>query len=159
MTCRILSSQDNGHSHCNPKRKIRFGFIECFTATFLHTHSWLKWVDEDDDEDEVGHYWGCGLGKVQVRHAWRHLAGVSPTTGSFIMISPRPKEEVFKVFEHKRVDSLLLPWYDFLIMVPRARYGEPTVLCAPRTKIRWDFQLWHSNIVKGTNIHDILGFW
>ena len=23
-----------------------FDFIECFT--FLHTHSWLNWVDEDD---------------------------------------------------------------------------------------------------------------
>ena len=33
---------------------IRFDFIECFTITFLHTHSWLNWVDEDDDEDEVG---------------------------------------------------------------------------------------------------------
>ena len=21
---------------------------------FLRTHSWLNWVDEDDDEDEVG---------------------------------------------------------------------------------------------------------
>ena len=31
-----------------------FDFIECFTTTFLHTHSWLNWVDEDDDEDEVG---------------------------------------------------------------------------------------------------------
>ena len=28
--------------------------IECFTTTFLRTHSWLNWVDEDDDEDEVG---------------------------------------------------------------------------------------------------------
>ena len=33
---------------------VRFDFIECFTTTFLHTHSWLTWVDEDDDEDEVG---------------------------------------------------------------------------------------------------------
>ena len=33
---------------------IRFDlFIECFTTTFLHTHSWLNWVDADDDEDEV----------------------------------------------------------------------------------------------------------
>ena len=23
-------------------------------TTFLHTHSWLNWVDEDDDQDEVG---------------------------------------------------------------------------------------------------------
>ena len=30
-----------------------YDFIECFTTTFLHTHSWLNWVDEDDDEDEV----------------------------------------------------------------------------------------------------------
>ena len=26
----------------------RFDFIECFTTTFLHTHSWLNWVDEDE---------------------------------------------------------------------------------------------------------------
>ena len=31
-----------------------FFFIECFTTTFLRAHSWLNWVDEDDDEDEVG---------------------------------------------------------------------------------------------------------
>ena len=29
-------------------------FSECFTTTFLRAHSWLNWVDEDDDEDEVG---------------------------------------------------------------------------------------------------------
>ena len=29
-------------------------FIECFETTFLRAHSWLNWVDEDDDEDEVG---------------------------------------------------------------------------------------------------------
>ena len=29
-----------------------FGFdlIECFMTTLLHTHSWLNWVDDDDDE-------------------------------------------------------------------------------------------------------------
>ena len=32
---------------------IDFDFIECFTTTFLRAHSWLNWVDEDDD-DEVG---------------------------------------------------------------------------------------------------------
>ena len=32
----------------------RVDFIECFTTTFLRAHSWLNWVDEDDDEDEVG---------------------------------------------------------------------------------------------------------
>ena len=31
-----------------------FDFIECFTTNFLRAHSWLNWVDEDDDEDEVG---------------------------------------------------------------------------------------------------------
>ena len=31
-----------------------FDFIECFTTTFLRAHSWLNWVDEDHDEDEVG---------------------------------------------------------------------------------------------------------
>ena len=35
--------------------QIHFDFIECFTTTFLRAHSWLNWVDEDDDEhDEVG---------------------------------------------------------------------------------------------------------
>ena len=33
---------------------FKFDFIECFTTTFLHTDSWLNWVDEDDDEDQVG---------------------------------------------------------------------------------------------------------
>ena len=34
--------------------KAGFDFIECFTTTFLRAHSWLNWVDEDDDEhDEV----------------------------------------------------------------------------------------------------------
>ena len=33
---------------------LDFDFIECFTTTFLRAHSWLNWVDEDDDEDEVG---------------------------------------------------------------------------------------------------------
>ena len=23
--------------------------VECFTTTFLHTHSWLNWIDDDDD--------------------------------------------------------------------------------------------------------------
>ena len=31
-----------------------FDFIGCFTTTFLRAHSWLNWVYEDDDEDEVG---------------------------------------------------------------------------------------------------------
>ena len=33
---------------------IYFDLIECFTTTFLRAHSWLNWVDEDDDEDGVG---------------------------------------------------------------------------------------------------------
>ena len=34
---------------------LTIDFIECFTTTFLRAHSWLNWVDEDDDEhDEVG---------------------------------------------------------------------------------------------------------
>ena len=32
---------------------IVFDFIECFTTIFLHAHSWLNWVDEDDDEEEL----------------------------------------------------------------------------------------------------------
>ena len=33
---------------------VLFDLIECFTTTFLRTHSWLNWVDEDDDEYEIG---------------------------------------------------------------------------------------------------------
>ena len=37
-----------------------FFFIECFTTTFLRAHSWLNWVDEDDDEhDEVNNGFCC----------------------------------------------------------------------------------------------------
>ena len=46
-----------GHSICRQCQfyNIWFDFIECFTTTFLRAHSWLNWVDEDDDEhDEVG---------------------------------------------------------------------------------------------------------
>ena len=35
---------------------------------------------------------------------------VAPTTGSLVLVPPRPKYEVFKVFEPKRVGSLPLPW-------------------------------------------------
>ena len=37
-----------------PRQQTGFDLIECFTTTFLRAHSWLNWVDEDDDEDEVG---------------------------------------------------------------------------------------------------------
>ena len=39
---------------CACVRVCVLDLIECFTTTFLRTHSWLNWVDEDDDEDEVG---------------------------------------------------------------------------------------------------------
>ena len=28
--------------------RLGIWFMECFTNTFLHTHSWLNWVEEDD---------------------------------------------------------------------------------------------------------------
>ena len=36
--------------------KIRVSFFNWmfYDHLFLRTHSWLNWVDEDDDEDEVG---------------------------------------------------------------------------------------------------------
>ena len=40
--------------YCQNDSSNKFDFIECFTTTFLRAHSWLNWVDEDDDEDEVG---------------------------------------------------------------------------------------------------------
>ena len=59
------------------------------------------------------HHWDGGLWKVLVHQAWGHLAGVSNVLagGAYNRVlncgSPRPKEEVFKVFAPKRMDSLL----------------------------------------------------
>ena len=50
-TTALQTAQPSGLAH----RECDFDFIECFTTTFLRAHSWLNWVDEDDDEhDEVG---------------------------------------------------------------------------------------------------------
>ena len=48
---KIASVQDSWNVYSYSQNK--FDFIECFTTTFLRAHSWLNWVDEDDDEDEV----------------------------------------------------------------------------------------------------------
>ena len=42
------------HLFLLPFLRFDFDFNECFMTTFLRAHSWLNWVDEDDDEDEVG---------------------------------------------------------------------------------------------------------
>ena len=48
-------------------------------------------------DSQLCYNWKCALGKVQVHHAWRHLAGrwnpsqVAATTGSLILVPPRPK--------------------------------------------------------------------
>ena len=31
-----------------------FDLIECFTTTFLRTHSWLNWVEVSSTQDGVG---------------------------------------------------------------------------------------------------------
>ena len=40
---------DTGYYTTYPHHTF-FDFIECLTTTFLHAHSWINWVDEDDDE-------------------------------------------------------------------------------------------------------------
>ena len=40
----------SSHFLKNIYKKSGSDLIECFRTTFLHTHSWLNWVDEDDDE-------------------------------------------------------------------------------------------------------------
>ena len=42
------------HYTAQPSGLAALIFSECFTTTFLRAHSWLNWVDEDDDVDEVG---------------------------------------------------------------------------------------------------------
>ena len=56
-------------------------------------------------------------GKVQVHHTWRHLAGGETFLlgGAYNRVfncgpPPPPRPKVSKVFEPKRVNSLLLPW-------------------------------------------------
>ena len=64
------------------------------------------------------HYWDCGLGGgggAGASHLKAHSGGVkypgqvAPATGSFILVPPRPMEEVFKVFEPKLVERILPP--------------------------------------------------
>ena len=50
MNVQCVETNLNNVSPCFDMRD----FIECFMTTFLRAHSWLNWVDEDDDEDEVG---------------------------------------------------------------------------------------------------------
>ena len=67
-----------------------FWFYWMFYEHFLHTHSWLYWVDEDDWlirpeapgvrakelDPNFAIIGTTDSGKVQVRQAWGHLAGV-----------------------------------------------------------------------------------
>ena len=69
---------------------------------------------------QLCHYWDCRLGKVQV--CVKYPGQVAPTTGSLILVPPRPKEEVFKVFEPKLVERILLP-YDFINGTQRGGRG------------------------------------
>ena len=93
----------------------------------FYTHSWLNWIERmrlvlnksqkkldtskrlhQNNTESAGkgtwsqlcHNRDCGLGKVQVHHAWRHLAG-APTTRSLILVPPRPKEECSKFLNLK----------------------------------------------------------
>ena len=62
-------------------RMLHFGFIECLTTTFLHFAI-------------IGN---CGLGKMQVCHAWRHPAGAH-TAGYLILVPPDPSYHM--IFNH-----------------------------------------------------------
>ena len=82
-----------------PKYRLWFGFIECFSTTFLHTHhSLLAKLGRVRANDLIPNFaivGNCGLGKVQVRHALRHLAGVKSQPGGaynqvFYFGAPRP---------------------------------------------------------------------
>ena len=51
----IIRTWGGGEHECdvvNTIIHVLIYFIECLTTTFLRAHSWLNWVD--DDEDEVG---------------------------------------------------------------------------------------------------------
>ena len=50
----VVPSSSSSSSSSSSGTGLIFNFIECFMTTFLRAHSWLNWVDEDDDEDEVG---------------------------------------------------------------------------------------------------------
>ena len=81
---------------------------------------------------QLCHYWDCGLGKVQMHHTWRHLAGceISWPGGAYnrVLNCGSPSHKVFTVFEPKCINSLLLPsasWY------PGHGNRGPTVLYDP----------------------------
>ena len=47
---KLSQNRGIGHRVVLPLEMPTFDFIECLTTTFLRTHPWLNWVDEDDDE-------------------------------------------------------------------------------------------------------------
>ena len=60
-------------------------------------------------------YWDCTRGKCRCvtpegtySGGLKYHGQVAPTTGSLILVPPRPKE-MFKVFEPKLVERILLP--------------------------------------------------
>ena len=50
MTIRVKLIEATYIQTTHSYRRLDFDFIECSTTTFLRAHSWLNWVDEDDDE-------------------------------------------------------------------------------------------------------------
>ena len=91
-------------------------------TTFLHTHSWLDWIDEAEPEDtryikkitsKYPKYRECGqrnlipalpiLGLKAPSARWR----LQPV---FNLGSPRPKKEVFTVFKPTLVERIPLPF-------------------------------------------------
>ena len=63
----------------------------------------------------MGLDWDCGesAGASRLKApsgGVKYPGQVAPTTGSLIVVPPRPKEEVFKVVEPKLVERILLPF-------------------------------------------------
>ena len=83
------------------------------------------------------HHWDCGLGKAQVRQAWGHLAGVWNVLprwrlqpGFTLWFPPDPRRRCSKLLNLNGWTAFCIPWYNFLIMAPRARqWGANCPLC------------------------------
>ena len=80
--------------------------IECFTTTFLHTHSWLSWVDEDD-------VWGWGWLEKNTRshiEMRSEAPGLWASKGLDSAWFPTPSEILIHKLQYYGVRETSLNW-------------------------------------------------
>ena len=99
---------------------VWFDFIECFRTTFLRAHSWLNWVDEDDDEVGLNLLPSLGLrtqtsaGASSLRvptGVWNILAGGRLQLGLRFWFPPDPRRRCCSTFLNLNWwTAFCMPW-------------------------------------------------